>query len=147
MQRVPFIVYHPECSTPGAISHALQSLVDIEATCLDAVGLTPEADSQGVCQTSSWRDGSVSVRDHVQLEFRPAQGPFKQRTFVEQRYKLVTYDTREYGELYDLQADPRQVHNLFTDPEHCVLRDELLVRYRPAEDESPDLVRERMAVA
>ena len=65
----------------------------------------------------------------------------------EQRYKLVTYDTREYGELYDLQADPRQVHNLFTDPEHCVLRDELLVRYRPAEDESPDLVRERMAVA
>ena len=147
MQRVPFIVSHPQCSTPGAVSHALQSLVDIEATCLDAAGLTPGADSQGVCQTPSWRDGSVSARDHVQLEFRPAQGPFKQRTFVEQRFKLVTYDTREYGELYDLQADPRQVHNLFSDPEHRTLRDELLARYRPMDHEPPDLIYERMAVA
>jgi len=147
MQRVPFIVHHPHCSTPGAVSHALQSLVDIEATCVDAAGLSPEADSQGICQTASWRDSSASVRDHVQLEFRPAQSPFKQRTFIAQRYKLVTYDTRDYGELYDLQQDPRQVHNLFEDPAHRSLRDELLARYHPADDEPPDLIRERMAVA
>jgi arylsulfatase A-like enzyme len=146
MQRVPFIVHHPRCRTPGAVSHSLQSLVDIEATCLDAAGLTPQASSQGVCQTVAWQDCAVSKRDHVRLEFRPAQGPFKQRTWVEQRYKLVTYDTRDYGELYDLQEDPRQLRNLFGDAAHRCLRDELVDRYQP-QDEPPDLVRERMAGA
>ena len=41
---------------PGATSSALQSLVDLEATVLDAAGLPPSPGSQGICQAASWQD-------------------------------------------------------------------------------------------
>ena len=145
MQRVPFIVVHPSCQARGQISHALQSLVDIEATCLDAVGLTPLEESQGVVQTDAWIDPAKEVRDHCLLEFRPAQGPYKQRTYVESQYKLVVYDTRGYGELYDLQADPGQTQNLYDDPEYVDVRESMMAKYGAVSGD--DLVRERNAVA
>jgi arylsulfatase A-like enzyme len=84
--------------------------------------------------------GSLSV------EFRPAQGPFKQRSWIESQYKLVVYDTREYGELYDLAADPKQERNLYDDPAFRSVREAMEAKYQ-VENEQPDLVRERMAVA
>ncbi|MBT3344986.1 MAG: sulfatase-like hydrolase/transferase [Gemmatimonadetes bacterium] len=146
MQRVPLIVSHPACSNPGQTSHALQSLVDIEATCLDVAGLSPSSQSQGISQKSAWIDPAASIRDHCRVEFRPAQSPYKQRTFVESRFKLVIYDTRDYGELYDLDADPYQTMNLYEDSAWRSVRDTLELKYRTP-DEEPDLVRERMAVA
>jgi choline-sulfatase len=40
------------------------------------------------------------------------------------RHKLV-YRSRGQSELYDMQADPRELDNLYDDPEHRSLRDEL----------------------
>lgn len=146
MQRVPFIVAHPHCQQRGALSHSLQSLVDIPLTCLVAAGITVPETYQGVCQLGAWIDPATTVRDHCRLEFRPAEGPFKQRTFIESRYKLVLYDTRDYGELYDLESDPHQTENLFDSPSHQAVRDAMMARYRP-KDPAPDVLRPRMAVA
>lgn len=65
---------------------------------------------------------------------------------MEERYKLVTYDTRDYGELCDLEGDPLQLPNLFDAAGHRARRAEMMARYLP-EGEPPDLVRERQAVA
>ena len=146
MQRVPFIVAHPHCQHRGAISHALQSLVDIPLTCLVAAGLTVPETYQGVCQLGAWIDPATTVRDHCRLEFRPAEGPFKQHTFIEHRYKLVLYDTRDYGELYDLENDPHQSQNLFASLDHLDQRSAMLAKYRVRETE-PDRIRTRMAIA
>lgn len=146
MQRVPFIVSHPECKATGQVSHALQSLVDIEASCLETAGLDATEGSQGVSQLQAWLDPEQSVRDHCLLEFRPAQGPYKQRSWIESQYKLVVYDTRDYGELYDLDADPRQEHNLYDNSDFRSVRDRMERKYC-VEEEPPDLVRERVAVA
>lgn len=146
MQRVPFIVAHPDCQQRGQTSHALQSLVDIERTCLEAAGLEPSARSQGMSQLQAWTDPSCTVRDHCRVEFRPAQGPYKQTTYVSDQYKLVLYDTRDYGELYDRVADPEQVRNLYDDPAYRSIRDALVSSYEHCSGES-DLVRERKAVA
>ncbi len=146
MQRVPFIVAHPSCQNPGSVNHALQSLIDIPATCLGASGLHVPDNYQGVSQEAAWIDSTVSRRDHCRLEFRPAQGPFKQQTFIENSYKLVLYNTRDYGELYDLEADPWQTRNLFDSKSHRKLRDDMLDRY-PLPDSAQDVVRPRMAVA
>jgi arylsulfatase A-like enzyme len=146
MQRVPFIVAHPSCRNRGRISHALQSLVDIERSCLDVAGIEPSERSQGMSQVDAWVDPACSVRDHCLVEFRPAQGPFKQRTYVTDQYKLVLYDTRDYGELYDLDSDAEQSRNLYDDPEYKSVRDALTEKH-DGEVAAADLVRERKAVA
>ena len=146
MQRVPFIVAHPACKNRGEISYALQSLVDVPATLLTAANLPPPAGNQGLDQSAAWIDPTKKVRDHCRLEFRPAQGPFKQVTFIEDRYKLVLYDTRDYGELYDLTIDPHQARNLFNDSRHESLRETMIAKYRNL-DATPDLIRPRVAVA
>ena len=146
MQRVPFIVAHPQCQRRGEISHALQSLIDIPATCLAAAGLAVPPNYQGVSQEAAWIDPEQNVRDHCRLEFRPAQGPFKQVTFVEDRFKIVLYATRDYGELYDLHTDPHQTRNLYSEPVHREIRDRLIAKYQD-DVATADIIRERMAVA
>ena len=146
MQRVPLIVAHPDCQERGQTSHALQSLVDIKQSCLDAAGLAPSAASQGVSQKTAWIDPGISVRDHCLVEFRPAQGQYKQVTYVTDQHKLVLYDTRDYGELYDLGVDPEQSRNLYDDPNYQTLKAELAATHA-ADQEQVDLVRERKAVA
>lgn len=145
-QRIPFIVAHPQNATPGQTSHALQSLVDLEASFLEAAGLEPLERSQGVTQIPAWTHADKSVRDHCRVEFRPAQGPFKQETFIEEQYKFVHYDTRDYGELYDLIDDPQQTRNRFNDPDYRDIRASLQAKYLKPKKEN-DLVRQRMAVA
>jgi arylsulfatase A-like enzyme len=146
MQRVPFIVAHPRCETRGEISHALQSLVDIPSTILSAAKIAVPVQFQGLSQEAAWINSATSVRDHCRLEFRPAEGPFKQRTFIESRYKLVLYDTRDYGELYDLDADPDQVKNLYTSIKHRAQRDAMMAKYAQS-NLPPDVIRPRLAVA
>lgn len=145
MQRIPFIVSYPNCQTPGRHSTALQSLVDLEATFLNAAGLPATTSSQGTIQTPAWLNANSKVRDHAFLEFRPSQGNFKQHTWVTDRYKLVRYRNREYGELYDTAEDPLQRHNLFDDPAYRTIRDELLERFPMSSHD--ECVRERTAVA
>ena len=55
---------------------------------------------------------------------------FRLRTLVTQRYRLTAYSGQSYGELFDLQEDPDEVHNLWDQPRHARLRDEL--RHRPS---------------
>ena len=50
---------------------------------------------------------------------------FKMRTLVTQRYRLTVYSGKTYGELFDLQEDPCEEHNLWNDPAKKELRDKL----------------------
>ena len=38
------------------------------------------------------------------------------RTLVTDRYKITVYRNHDYGELFDLQADPQELHNRWADP-------------------------------
>jgi uncharacterized sulfatase len=118
----------------------------LEATFLDAAGLTPSPGSQGICQSVSWQDATVRTREWALVEFRPSMGPFMQWTFVEDRYKLVLYRGHVYGELYDLQVDPHQLTNLFSEPTWASVRDDLVQRFRPLCTQE-EIVRERTTAA
>jgi arylsulfatase len=50
------------------------------------------------------------------------------RTLVTQRYRLTAYSGQPYGELFDLQEDPDEFHNLWDDPGRAALKQALLVR-------------------
>src|SRR5207237_10843273 len=47
---------------------------------------------------------------------------------VDTRYKLTVYRHQPYGELFDLETDPQEVHNLWDVPEAAALKALLLHR-------------------
>ena len=145
IQRVPMIVRCP--SGARGRSGALQSVVDIPRTIMELAGGVVPAGIQGANQEASWMDPETHVRDWTMLEFRPAESPFMQRTYIEERYKLVMYHKRTYGELYDLHADPEQQVNLFDDPDFRDVREKLVRRYIDAEMERDGVMRARKAEA
>ncbi len=161
MQRVPFIVYHPDCKTPGKRSQSLQSLVDISPSFLAELepgspagalrseageGLVPPG-NQGIVQGNAWLDASERSRHWAMVEFQPGQGPFIQRTYIEDQYKLVFYHPVEYGELYDIKKDPDQRENLYERSGYKELRDRLIAGCLRAELEKDGTMLPRTAFA
>jgi len=146
-QRLPFIVRHPRCQTPGARSRAFQSLVDIGPSALAAMGLNAPAGLQGINQLPAWQNAGVTARDWALCEFRPTESPFMQKTFVRDRWKLVVYHDRPYGELYDMESDPDQYRNLWGDAGYQTVRAELAQRLLSAEMEKDGTLTPRVAWA
>ncbi len=114
--RVPFLAAFGDRLPRGTTSEAIQSLVDLAPTFLDAAGLdaTPLA-MQGLSQLSAWADpASTPPRDHAIVEnHHNASAAVHLRTLVTARHKLTVYRGRAWGELFDLEADPGELRNLF----------------------------------
>jgi uncharacterized sulfatase len=133
-QRVPFIACWPAgIGQAGRRVSALHSLVDLAPTFLAAAGLAVPDRYQGVSQLDVWQGKQQATRDWAMVEFKPNDGPFYQKTLITPEHKLVVYMGQPYGELYDLAADPDQMHNLWADPEHAELKTHLLQRLIDAE--------------
>lgn len=126
--RVPMIVSCPGSIPAGTCSEAIQNLVDLAPTFLEAAGLGRETAFEGVSQWAAWRDPSCAVREDTVVEERPFGTDFNQRILVTPTHKLAVYANRSWGELYDLEADPHQTRNLYDDPAHRDLRDRLTAR-------------------
>ena len=47
-------------------------------------------------------------------------------TYVNDRYKISVYRRGEYGEVFDLQEDPHELSNLWSDPASADLKSKLL---------------------
>lgn len=134
MIRVPFIVRDPDSTLPGGTrSDALQSLVDLAPTMLSAAGLPIPRSMTGVDQRPVWLGEAESARDHVIVENHHQPTTIHVKTYVNDRYKLTVYYNRAYGELFDLDADPRELNNLWDRPEHAALKADLVMKLLHAE--------------
>lgn len=133
MLRLPMLVRFPGRVPRGRRSSGLQALVDLAPTFLAAAGLPPPTWMQGVDQLPVWRGESTSARDDVIVENRQQPTTVHLRTYIDERYKLTVHRGRRWGELFDLQEDPDELHNLFADPSCLALRAELMHRFLDAE--------------
>jgi Domain of unknown function (DUF4976) len=73
------------------------------------------------------------ARDHILCEFRHEPTTIHQKTYVDERYKITIYYRQTYGEIFDLQEDPKELNNLWNHPNYQELKKELLLKYAWAE--------------
>ncbi len=134
--RIPTIVRMPGCPG-GQVSQALISQLDLLPSVLDACGVDEPGTEWRHTETPfprgavhdlnlfpgrSWMgllDGTrSSIHEAVVIENDDPSTGFRPRTLVTQRYRLTVYPGTGDGELFDLQADPDELHNLwYTDPD------------------------------
>jgi arylsulfatase A-like enzyme len=112
---------------------ALQSLVDLPTSFLAAAGIPKPRPMVGVDQIPVWCGQTPAARDHIVVENHHQPTTIHVKTYVNDRYKLTTYFNQPYGELFDLQADPGEVHNRWDDPASRDLKMELLQKLLFAE--------------
>jgi arylsulfatase A-like enzyme len=131
--RVPMLLRYPGRVAKGRRTSALQSHVDFAPTFLSAAGIETPGWMQGVDQLGCWCGGSEKARDHVIVEDRFELTLVHLRTYVDERYKITVYRDRDWGELFDLEQDPREERNLWDNPACATLKCELLRRFINAE--------------
>lgn len=131
--KLPFLVRYPGHVPAGRQSDAIQSLVDLAPTMLSLCNIPIPHAMTGVDQSAVWLGQQSAVRDHAICEFHHEATTIHQKTYVDQRYKLTVYYNQTYGELFDLEQDPAEIHNLWDDPDAATLKSELLLRYIWAE--------------
>jgi len=110
LMRIPFIAKPPSCQVRGKRESSLVSSVDIAATCLAAAGAEIPGDMASRDLSPYWR--GHADRDDRELLYFEAGGI---RGLRDRRWKYCYYQGREYGELYDLAADPWETRNLWSD--------------------------------
>ncbi|MFB6295961.1 MAG: sulfatase [Halobacteriales archaeon] len=145
--RVPMIVRYPGEVPAGRRSDALQSLTDFAPTVSSLAGLDVPREMSGVDQSAVWLGEEASARDHVVVENRHEPTTIHLKTYVSDRYKLTVYYDRAYGELFDLEEDPGEINNLWDDPAHQELKNELIRELLFAEMGKEPLWMPRIAVA
>ncbi|MEO1237441.1 MAG: sulfatase-like hydrolase/transferase [Planctomycetota bacterium] len=127
--RVPMIAAFGDRLPRGTTNDSIQSLVDLAPTFLAAAGLDPTPrHMQGVNQLAEDLPGPFRGREVAIVENHHQAGPeVHLRTLVTDRYKLTVYRGRpDWGELFDLQDDPGEHHNLYADPAHAATRADLM---------------------
>ena len=131
--KLPFVVRWPNRVAAGATCDAIQGLVDLPLTFLAACGLAAPAWMQGVNQLPVWTGQQEKAKDFEICEFRHQPTAVHLRTLITERYKMTVYRGQDYGELIDLQDDPRELKNLWDDPAAADVKAEMLRRFVDAE--------------
>lgn len=124
--KIPTIWRWPGRIEPGQVTDALISHVDILPTLMDACELDIPKGVQGISQLPVLEGTRQSCRSWVLTEHRENIGGLQAKTLVTNRYKLTYYPTKTYGELFDLQFDPKEYVNLWDRSDYQELKGRLL---------------------
>lgn len=131
--RVPMLVSWPGTIPAGRKSGALVELVDLAPTLLETSGLPVHAGMQGRSLWPLLAGQAAEHRQDVYCEYYNAmpwhKDPAPQATMLRTgRYKLVAMHGLGTGELYDLQADPTETRNLWSDDGYAGVKLAMLER-------------------
>jgi arylsulfatase A-like enzyme len=137
--RIPFLMRYPRAIAPGATSDRLILNVDFAPTLLDYAGLSTPADMQGRSfrpiaeghPPADWRT-SMYYRYWMHLAHFDIPAHYGVRT---EHLKLIYYAGQPLGlrgavdrptppewELFDLDADPDELQNVYDDPAYASVR-------------------------
>ena len=119
--HVPMIVCHPGVVEKGD-NDKLVSLMDIGPTILEAAGIEVPTYLEGRSLMPVLKGERESIRDYVFCEDNYL-------TMIRsETQKLVYYTGQEEGEFYDLESDPHELDNRWSDPDYADAKNAMLLK-------------------
>ena len=125
--RVPMAIRWPAAIEPGQITSEFVSNMDATATMLDAAGIAPPDTMHSRSVLPLCQDSGAEWEDELVCEHIGHGHYFPMRMLLHDRYKYV-FSLHDMSELYDLEADPFEMHNLIYEGEYAPVVKEMRAR-------------------
>ncbi len=139
--NTPLIWSDPTCTQRGVVSDLLCSSMDVATSILARCGVAIANGMQGrdlaALVAAGNTGGHVVIEEDVRKPYMGFGPNNRARTLITERWRLTLYSQADWGELYELEADPNEFMNRWDDPDYGDKRTALL----------EDLVRAMMAMA
>ncbi len=149
--HVPAIVWAPGLGIAPREVDALTSSMEFGPTLLELAGLVPPDWMQARSLMALVQGRESEGRSHVFAEHARdmiLKGTELMTMVRDARWKLVHFNDSSEGQLFDLDADPQEIRNLWAHPEHESIRIELVSRIDAwRKMTAPDAVRWQAAIA
>lgn len=146
--RTPVIAWSPGRFQAGATVDGLCQLFDLAPTILELAGCAVPESFEARTLLPALEGQAWQPREHVFCE-QAGDVNLTGTEFItmvrSERHKLVHFKGAEYGQLFDLEADPGELVNRWDDPAMLATRDGLLAVLRDWLIESNYRTRDRMA--
>lgn len=126
--KMPLVIRWPGVTQPGTEVEALVQNIDYGPTFLDMAGIPVPASMQGKSLTNILKgdtpaDWRQSVYYHYYDHGRHVVG--RHEGIRTHTHKLIHFYTDDVWELYDLEADPYEVNNVYGQPGYEAITDSL----------------------
>ena len=118
--RTPLIIKYPEKINQGIISEMLVQNLDIAPTILDLAGIRVPEDMQGLSLLNLLNESDDGWRDALYYHYYEKGFLVPPHYGIRTgRYKLIHfYDNIDAWEFYDLETDPNEMKNIYSDPRY-----------------------------
>ena len=132
LARVPSIWRVPGAFARNQRSAGFSSMIDVMPTLLELAGVPVPPGVQGVSLQDAlagkdWpgRGWALIENDDISDSHNLQDHAFG-RSLRTEEFSINVYDSRADGEFYDLQKDPGELHNVWSEPAYAAARAELL---------------------
>ena len=141
--RVPFLIDVP--GKAAGVSEAQMGSIDFAQTVLDLAGQPEYHGMQGQSvvpiiadATTTLRKDGMLIEEDEPFDMAGVGQQLRMRSVITPEARLTLYQGADHGELFDLEADPSEMNNLFAKPEGRDLKLHLLERLARLEAEHDD---------
>jgi arylsulfatase A-like enzyme len=133
--RLPLLVRYPPRIKAGSSTAALAANIDFAPTFLDWAGVPIPPDIQGTSLRGIMEGRQEKVRDAFYYHYYEFPSPHRVQPHAgvrTDRYKLIHFYFIDEWELYDLQTDPDELHNVWNDPACAEVRRRMQAEFERA---------------
>ena len=110
--RIPLIVRDPDSSTPGDVINSFVSHVDLFDTICDYANISNDTKTDGFSLKGLSNDQNNNARDSIFSEFHGYEPCLTSIRMVRTKQWKYVYNPFSVDELYDMESDPYEIHNL-----------------------------------